>query len=63
MAAIRGLALSLVLLAAGQARADGTELLLRYGQDDPNYEGAGIGLRLRPWWSKDLNGWRATLNP
>lgn len=56
------LALTLAILAIPAGAAD-MEAHLRYGQDGGKYDGAGVGLRLGPVWSKDLLGWRTTLHP
>lgn len=57
------LALSCLLSPAAPARAEGMEVLARYGQDGGSYESAGLGLRFGSWWAKDLGGWKATLRP
>lgn len=58
-----GAACILMLLAGLPARAADTELLLRYGGSDSDYERMGIGLRLGPLWSADWGGWKAELRP
>lgn len=54
---------SLALLAASAARAEGLEVVARYGPDGGKIEGGGLALRLNPAWSKDWGSWKFDLRP
>lgn len=59
-----GLALATLALAASStARAEGPDLVLKFGEASGNYERIGVGLRFGPLWTDSWGGFRLALHP